>query len=268
LDGAGSTLFTLTWRQKATPLGRPYYQLAASGLRISDNDCGSWATPAANQANGEPEAFLERKRRSVARGSQMGVSLTDLQMQAKLARWPTPCVVEPTTHPDKVWERKQRLTEKTGVYRGNDCGLGSKAQLASWPSPTVGDSANTRNSTAKRNKIPPTGIHAGNTLVDMTSQLASWPTPHSKENGGGEYKDHKKAAARFLDKRRNNDLNDAVHLAAPGPISFGSPAQMENKGQLNPEFSLWLMGYPPEWPSCAPRVMPSSRKSRPKSSGR
>ncbi len=42
-----------------------------------------WATPTAQQANGEPEAFLERKRRSVARGSSMGVSITDLQMQAK-----------------------------------------------------------------------------------------------------------------------------------------------------------------------------------------
>ena len=42
-----------------------------------------WATPTAQQANGEPEAFLERKRRSIARGSSMGVSITDLQMQAK-----------------------------------------------------------------------------------------------------------------------------------------------------------------------------------------
>ena len=43
-----------------------------------------WATPCANQANGEPEAFLERKRRSVARGSSMGISVTDLAMQARL----------------------------------------------------------------------------------------------------------------------------------------------------------------------------------------
>ena len=42
-----------------------------------------WATPTAQQANGEPEAFLERKRRSIERGSSMGVSITDLQMQAK-----------------------------------------------------------------------------------------------------------------------------------------------------------------------------------------
>jgi hypothetical protein len=43
-------------------------------------------------ANGEPEAFLERKRRSVARGNSMGISLTDLNMQVKAVErgmWPT-----------------------------------------------------------------------------------------------------------------------------------------------------------------------------------
>ena len=43
-----------------------------------------WATPQANQANGTPERFLERKRESMARGAQnMGVSLTDLNMQVQ-----------------------------------------------------------------------------------------------------------------------------------------------------------------------------------------
>jgi hypothetical protein len=38
-------LFKLTWREKVTPAGRLVYRLAASGRRISDNDCGSWQTP-------------------------------------------------------------------------------------------------------------------------------------------------------------------------------------------------------------------------------
>jgi hypothetical protein len=51
-----------------------------------------WATPLAEQANGTPEAFLQRKRDSMARGSQsMGISLSDLNMQAQAwAGWPTP----------------------------------------------------------------------------------------------------------------------------------------------------------------------------------
>jgi hypothetical protein len=169
LDGVGSILFTLTWKRKATPLGRPYYQLAASGRRISGSDFGSW---------------------------------------------PTPCVVEPLTHPDKVWERKQRLTAKTGIYRGNDCGLGSKAQLASWATPKVA-----------------TGKY----------QYASG--------------DHNKP---FL------NLEGQVELI--GQTSPGSPAQTESKGQLNPAFSLWLMGYPAEWLNCAPQATRLSRKSRQSSS--
>ena len=39
------------------------------------------------------------------------------------------------------------------------------------PTPTVGDSASARNSTATRHKIPPTGIHAGNTLTDLLVPL-------------------------------------------------------------------------------------------------
>ena len=43
-----------------------------------------WATPLTNHANGSPEAFLERKRRSMANGSQsMGVCLSDLNMQVQ-----------------------------------------------------------------------------------------------------------------------------------------------------------------------------------------
>ena len=50
-----------------------------------------WATPVSQQANGTPERFLERKRESMARGSQsVGISLSDLNMQAQAwAGWPT-----------------------------------------------------------------------------------------------------------------------------------------------------------------------------------
>jgi hypothetical protein len=47
-------------------------------------ELAGWATPLTNHANGEPEAFLERKRRSMANGSQsMGVCLSDLNMQVQ-----------------------------------------------------------------------------------------------------------------------------------------------------------------------------------------
>jgi hypothetical protein len=149
LDGVGSILFTLTWRKKATPLGRPYYQLAASARRTSDSDCGSWPTPQAQEQNETPE-------KKIARGANSGLNLRNA------------------------------------------------AEMASWPTPRTTDSH-------------------GN-----------------KEHGQG---------------------GPGLHTVT-GTIFSGSPAQTESKGQLNPAFSLWLMGYPAEWLSCAPLATQSSRKSR------
>jgi hypothetical protein len=158
LSGRGSTLFDLTWKERATPSGHVLYQLVASQRRISDSDCGSWQTP-------------------------------------KVA---------------------------TGKYQY-----------------TNGD------------KTKP--------FLNLEGQvkLASWPTPQERDFRSG-------GADRVDNPDRSNNLNDYVLLS--GPISSGSPAQTESKGQLNPEFSLWLMGYPPEWLNCAPPVMRSSRKSRQSSS--
>jgi hypothetical protein len=122
---AGSTLYRLTWKQRDTPSRHRIFALRASARRTSDSSSGllvkgwntpratdgtnggpnqsggalpsdaalaGWATPVVQQANGTPERFLERKRESMARGSQsMGVCLSDLNMQVQAwAGWPTP----------------------------------------------------------------------------------------------------------------------------------------------------------------------------------
>jgi hypothetical protein len=282
LDGVGSTLFTLTWRQKATPLGRPYYQLAASGRRISDSDSGSplhwttpqahdssprgkgqkakhgtkhgcaclatdaekasWATPAANQANGEPEAFLERKRRSVARGSQMGVSLTDLQMQAKLASWPTP------TRQDAASSGAAGYSTESGRHSGTTL---TDAARASWPTPNVPNGGRTVHHTEGEST---TRYHKGKKVQVGLESVASWATPSARD-----FKNEDRCeeiAAKRMAHPRGKPLSEKAH----GMTSSGSPAQTESKGQLNPAFSLWLMGYPPEWLNCAPLAT----RSRPK----
>jgi hypothetical protein len=147
LDGVGSTLFTLTWKRKATPLGRPYYQLAASGRRISDNDCGSWATPTALDAKGR-------------------------------------------------------------TYYG-------KGDLA------------------------------------VEGQAASFATPNARD-----WKDCSDHPGQQTTARQAHRF---------GPTLSGIAVQMARQGRLNPALSLWLMGYPAEWLSCAPQGTQSSRKSRQRS---
>lgn len=91
MGSGGSTLFALTWKERATPAGQLISALRASAPRTSDNASGgllaSWATPAAHEAGGTPERFLERK--AALRG-KCGVSLTSLNLQAQLSSWISP----------------------------------------------------------------------------------------------------------------------------------------------------------------------------------
>src|SRR5262245_56010872 len=64
LAGAGSTLFSLTWKRKATPAGRPYYQLAASARPTSGSGFGSWGTPHGQVFGGTVADELKRKRQA------------------------------------------------------------------------------------------------------------------------------------------------------------------------------------------------------------
>ena len=58
---AGSTLFRLTWKMRATPSGRPICALRASALRTSASDCGSWPTPCSQDGpKGGPSQGMDR----------------------------------------------------------------------------------------------------------------------------------------------------------------------------------------------------------------
>ena len=265
----GSTLYRLTWKQRDTPLQRQICALRASARRTSGKGSGSsgwptpqardwkgaegrsykgetmdmsatavmagWATPVVQQANGTPERFLERKRESMARGSQsMGVTLSDLNMQAQAwAGWNTP-----------------RATD--GSHGGpNQAGgaLSADTAMAGWLTPTALDRnagpetmqkrRNFRKDNANQSTVPMYLNEAAQITTDaeMCEAMGYPVTPHGP-----------------------------ARLTANGERLTGCSAGMESGGQLNPAHSRWLMGYPPEWDACGVTAMPSSRKSLPKSS--
>lgn len=117
---------------------------------------------------------------------------------------------------------------------GNGCG--------SWPTPCQQDGPNGGPS------------QGADRLPGAVALLASWPTPTSN-NGTG-------AGTQV----RDGGLN--LQTAASGAHLTGFPAATEKRGQLNPAFSRWLMGYPPAWDDCAVTVMRSSLKRQKRSSGR
>ena len=121
LDGAGSTLFSLTWRRKATPAGRPYFQLAASARRTSDSDFGSWPTPTREDGRSSGAAGY-----STESGRHSGTTLTDA---ARMASWPTPGAAEGS---GEMRPSRAATGRKTGY-------LAEMAMLASWATPTSRD---------------------------------------------------------------------------------------------------------------------------------
>lgn len=134
----GSTLFRLTWKDWVLPSGRLLSRLRASVLRTSGTARTSWPTPTACEAGGTPEQFIARKLKSIAKGSKMGASLTDLGLVAQLASWPTPTVGN-----SKGSQSFDGLSV-TGITpdgRKVAVSLNHVATFASWPTPMAGTPA-------------------------------------------------------------------------------------------------------------------------------
>ena len=171
--------------------------------------------------------------------------------------WPTPRVFD--IHNESLTtalarQARQKAAMAAGGPRWSGCmGLPAYAQMASWPTASARDWKGATHDRWGSNARP----------LNEVARLASWPTPTSALANKG-VRSHEGAIIEAM-RRSGADLAAMVSLTH-GEQSNGSPAGTEKPGQLNPAFSLWLMGYPAEWESCAPQATPSSRKSRRSSS--
>jgi hypothetical protein len=206
----GSTLYSLTWKQRATPAGRSISALRASARRTSVKDSGGsengWVTPQARDWKG-PE------------GKALKGITADLPMQAQSSGWPTPQVADDNMsrveNPQEYsWERLktrgtgQNLADTTqamagwptpaqtdhkGGYQGGRIRDGKMstdrldvtAQIAGWPTPAVQDVKRSQLSAEAVEREMARDGRGVNGSLTLQSLTAGWPTPAASDGNGG-----------------------------------------------------------------------------------
>ncbi len=167
-----------------------------------------------------------------------------------LTGWPTPTA--------NAWKHP------SNAGRQGSPNLQTVAALSGWPTPTATDGKGGYQGGRIRNGKLSTD------RLDVTAQLAGWPTPTTSNDRSPcpqeamrTYRDNgTKIQKRLQDVAA---LCSPARLTASGEMLIGCVAEMESGGQLDPDHSRWLMGFPAEWEDCAPTETPSTLKRRQRS---
>lgn len=278
-ERAGSTIYKFTWKRKVTPSGRSYCQLVSSARRNFDNDNGlrlkNWAAPNATDS-------INRKglRPSRSATGRTGGYLSEEVLQ--LSDWPTA-------------KASQSGPDYAILDRPNSGGISlpTAAALSGWATQAHRDYRHANAKPWKErgggkkgeqlcNQVKHFVSFAGIDSIlkssgDMGVLIANpsvWPTPCAHPDGKtpeAHLKMKQRMGVRDGTGANRTAITDLqvmaktigpARLTASGWLLTGSIAGIKSGGQLSPEHSRWLMGFPPEWGSCAPMGTPSSRKSR------
>lgn len=245
LENTGSMIYSLSWKDKATPAGRPYCQRAASVPRTKETDFSSvpltnWQTPTVCSIGARSTQSMQKRtevRKKTGRNSTAPGNLAE-QISLYLTAWPTPTA--------------NNSTGAGTSGRQGGLNLQTAATLSPWGTPTVQNSRHGSLSAAELKRDP------GN--LHNQVYLAPRPTPTTRDHKDG--KECPNVPLNSLLGRVVWQADQPIRITGSGQVLTGSDAGMESSGQLNPAHSRWLMGFPPEWDACAVTAMPSSRKSQ------
>lgn len=259
LRGHGGMIYRFAWKRQDTPHGRQLFLLRPSAHPTSAKDCSSppsifdmppkgWTTPQAHDASGRSQG------QKAIHGTKHGCAC--LVRDADLTAWPTP-----TTRDWKDGGNPDVDVPLNGL-------LERVVWLAGWPTTRAADSEkNVRTAEGALREIERKG-----TPQDLAqgAAIAGWGTPSCQDDNQSRM--GAEAMAREWNRPGASQSNLAkqafiltqnpqpARFTVSGDLLTGSCAGMSGGGQLNPEHSRWLMGYPAAWGSCGATAMQSCRK--------
>lgn len=231
-------------KSEAIAWRRVYSRRKKLALRTSGSDCLSWPTPVVQPANGTPERFVERKRAAIARGSQMGETLSDLNLVA--LSWCTPGAMgggsisrggERIGEPLLAGQASHWATPTGAMTTGHGERQGGdnlQTNATNWPTPRSEDAESCGNHP-----------EATDSLTGATKQ---WGTPT-----GRDWKDGDCSKANVPENgllaRQVIGLPPATTSTPGDECSTNAPGSPppSAKRKLNFMFVQWLMGVPIGW---------------------